>query len=352
MYQPNLSDRRVQKRMRMAFSYTVAVVGVNPKDLYHKHIHEAYGRLSNPLSAWMKRHLLTEHQSNWNMHTGKTKTYCMNAQGVTQIAEYLGYPGFEYNSSSQISYNKQVELFYKSYALEYFQNKYGRELQSGDFDYNFSSNRYWHGIQSMRRDTRDQLLLSNGYLHQYDIQTAAPVLLYQLWQARNHFVGDLVKLDTLKDYIDNKAQVRHQVMTETGLTYDQTKTIINAITNGAVIAASKFRQIYQELDCDTLKIQKLKDCKWIQDYQTDIRNLWKGIGQGNTPDGQTKWQIYFHLEFQVMRVIYDYLEDNNIRSFRLHDCFVSETPVDIQEIQKDIYKRTNKEINFDYKRYQ
>jgi len=350
MYEPLLTDKRVIKRLQPAFGFTVAVARANkPKDIYNINIKQAYGDLGHPLGRWIKSVLLVETDSHYNMLTGKTKRYLMNVPGVAWIAETLGYPEFVYNPASKISFDAQIELFYRSYAVDYFQMRYNDQLMSGDFEYNFSSNRYWNGIQGMRRETRSELLKRNGYTHQYDIQTAAPTLLFQHWQNTNHFIGNLVELRTLEDYILNKSQVRHSLANETGIEYDKIKMIINALTNGAVLAKTPYKKIYQDLDKQDHLIDNLKGNTWVNEYQRDIGNLWTGIGRGVTPDGNQKWQIYYELEFSVMRAIYDYLEDQGIKYFKLHDCFVADRQVDVDEVLMFVKKRSGFDINFDYK---
>ena len=355
MYEPNIDDPRVQRRMKTAFAFTIAWLGPGGRPIGKHQITAAMGNSCNNMGSWLRQHLMICTDYHYNKDTGQTKRWAYNPEGVRFIAEALGYPPFVYNPASAISYNKQLELFYRSYAIEYLCSKFKTELVSGDFNYRDSSNRLWSPLQNLRREIRTEMLSQHGYQYQYDIESCAPALLYQIWQRNQKFSGDLVRLDHIQELVEDRTGIRNQLVVETGIEYDQIKTAITSLFNGARMGTNNYCSLYRELDYDTDKMELLKQNAWIQGLRRDVKNLWTGIAHGipgiRSIDSSVKWQIYFRAERQVIDQMDNYFRSNKARTFRIHDCLVSDLEVDPSDVVSDVFVNTGYKINLELKRY-
>lgn len=352
MYEPNFADPRVQRKLQNSFAFAISWLSAGGRPLGKAQIDSALGCSSHDLSKWLRELLLTCTNPRWNKDTGQTKRWAYKTTGVLWLAEHLGYPVFYYNPDSKISFDRQMCLFYMSYSVEYLQGLYGDQLASGDIRYTDNSNRLWSPVQNLRREVRTQLLMENGYTHQYDIVSAAPSLLYQLYQQHNRYLGDLVQLTHIQQLLTNRTQVRQMLSEQTGLSIKQIKTTLTAMFCGAKLRAHGTCALYQKLDKDAELMQQLVDSHWIQNYKREIGVLWQGIRTGlkipQQLDNSTKWQIYFRLERLVVNHLDQQMRGTGARTFRIHDCLATDQEFDPTELEQSVQTATGFSIQLEH----
>ena len=101
-----------------------------------------------------------------------------------------------------------------------------RKLSKIRLDYDIkSAGRLYNQYSSMKKDTRNKIL--KGY-HEYDISTAS----YQWLHDIATQIKD-IKIPTIKNYIDNKKEVRYKIAKELNTSYEVVKEIITALGFGA-----------------------------------------------------------------------------------------------------------------------
>jgi hypothetical protein len=354
MYEPNLQDPRVRRRLRTAFAFVVAWLSAGGKPIGKQQIDQAVGHSGNPLSQWIRAELLVCTDDRWNKDTGQTKRWAYNTSGVHWLAQQLGYPEFHYNPQSQISADRQLCLFYRSYAIEYLQQQFGQQLATGEFHYRDSSNRLWSPLQNLRREVRTQLLAQAGMQYQYDIQSCAPTLLYQLYLKNNHYLPGLVEMPHIQQLLSDRTSVREQLSVATGVGVDQIKTTLTAMFCGARLTPHGSCALYRELDKNTPLMQALNNNTWILNYRREVRLMWTGIQRSlNIPqmDNSTKWQIYFRLERQVMDHLDTHMKQSGARTFRIHDCLATDQEFQQTDLETSVETATGYQIIIERKHH-
>ena len=385
MYQPNFEDSRVQRRVKSAMSFSIAVMSpTKPFAWSTRYIDRFFGQQQHELGAYLRSVLLIEHDTHWNYLTGKCKQYRLNSLGVSYLREQM-------ESVSEISWNQYQENHRDNqinkinnnlpsipYCITSFSNEqdttrtwdyrmvsawcqreFGEELSHLRFNYTDKSDRLWHPMQNIRSRYRAPILRENGLCHQYDIATAAPTLLHRHAQT----LGQDTWLEAVESYIKNKIEIRNQLSQELELPISTVKIIINSLFCGARIGRNPQFAISELLNNDAVFITALREHEFIKALRQDIRVIWSQIEptQGHRvqtgADGrqrkvpfnsQRKWAVYFGLERQVMNSVRAYMDARQNRYFLEHDGWSSEHPVDVVELTEHVFQQTGYYVRFDY----
>lgn len=369
-YQPNLNDPRVLNRIRHAIGFCLGVMSTTqPRQWSTRHIDKYLGQSQRPLGKYLRSHLLICVNNKWNKETGECKSYILNQLGLNLIKEQIqkkeqhsfeelpNGSKMDNNNISPITYPIVSEVGYDQYVVKKFVEKeYQNELKSGDFDYDFKSNRYWHGLQSIKTQYRTSILSDYGYQYNYDIEACAPTLLLQ----HSRKLGNDLWLPNLDNYLNNKRKIRHELAVEADLTLKQVKILINALFCGARLGNNKQFAISQLLKHDKAKIEYLKQHPFISELRNEIKTVWEYItphltrksvnGRLKPISSRQKWGVYFQLECDVITSIKKYIKEKQLKCFLEHDGWVCEQELDQQELLEWVRQQTGYEIRLKLER--
>lgn len=347
MYTPNFNDKRVRRKLKSALGMTLGCISDDKsRPLGTRFIDKHFGQAQLPLSGWLRKQLLVCTKESYNMHSGRCKEYTVNPQGVKLIQEIL-YDGYTPTPVEQPTYNHEL-------AVEWAEENF--DIHS---EYEDKSQRLWHPIQYLKKDTRNSYLAKLGMEIQYDIRTAAPTLLHQ--RSWEYSYGHV--LDTIDYYINNKDLVRKKLASETGLPEKNIKALLNSLFAGASLGASPRFSCWDMCNKDKGIIEYIKQHDFVVPLRADINQMWEylkpelPVTQITTQTGKTrnmqmtpknKWHLYFCLERQVLNAIRSYLDLHQLEYVLIHDAFVSKKlPLGVSDLKDYIEKETGFKLDFD-----
>lgn len=363
-YKPNYNDPRVIRKIKKAIAFTNGFLSdTKPRGWSTRYIDKWFGQQQHELSKYLRANLLICTNNRYNMDSGVCKEYIRNTTGLNQLVgllnQYITYP-----SVSQVKKSQANIISVTQVTREIITNEFKAELMSKKFTYDDKSNRLWHDLQRVKKEHKSVILAKHGLKHQYDIDCCAPTLILQYSQHIPLVLdidGKYVRgpmdlyLFAYMRYLYDKESVRQELADEAEITYEQAKTIINALLMGAQLGNNPDSDIYKILQGDKARIEFLKQHKYIKELRSDIKTIWEYIkptlskrvittktGKRRTlPISSTqKSNLYFDLERNVLNIIRHYLTMTNNKHFLEHDGFTSEKQVDIEELSKWVEMNT------------
>jgi len=371
-YKPNINDPRVRKRIKIAIGFVNSHLSASKSHQWStRYIDKYLGNQSDNLSKWLRTKLLicTNDKYRFNIGQGNSvcKEYKKNVNGINELIESLTV-NYSYPIVRQVNDNSTIV---RQVTNEFVSTEYSTELISKDFKYKDQSNRLWHPLQRIRKEYKQKLFYEHNLTHQYDIECCAPTLIYQHSQQIPEIIVDNkyiqgpmdLHLSALTEYLNNRKQVRNLLATETEITYEQAKVIINALLMGAQLGNNKDSDIYQILNGDKARIEFLKQHPYIKELREDIKTCWNYIKptlprkQITTKTGKQRMLpisskqkaiVYFDLERKVLNAINDYLHTTNNKCFLEHDGFVCEKEINKEKLYVWVYNKTGFNINLEY----
>ncbi len=350
----NINDPRVRRRAVQALAFVTTYTNAFiPKPLSTRLIDQHLGQSQHPLSKTLRSLLLTEHDSHWNMMTGKTKQYLRNEAGCEYLQSLL---------DPTTDYNVAVNAYISTHV-----DQYSEQLVTGQFKYKDSSNRHWHPLQNIPSETRKRELSKYGYHHIYDIKCAAPSIILHL--ARD--IGVKLKhTSVIEDYITNRSEIRSKLARDLQLNISDTKRLLNMLFNGAPVGFNGNLATTQLLRGDTRTINAVKNHPYIQSLRKEISVIWRKIsnhqidneyviarsyhsdGRKKRINGSDRWQLYFSYERRVMDVVTAYLDRQCARYLIEHDGWSSNIQVDLNDLTEHVRSVSGiGTIEFDYECY-
>lgn len=333
-YIPNFKDPRVLKRVKRAYGYTLATFDNKEKHRSMETLTKYFGQAQHPLSQYLNRTLLTCTNNHYSDAAGISMKYVVNIDGAMKI------DGILHENLPKIFTHQEISEVAKANiavvaATTMYSTDHKIELNSGEFVYQEKSDRYWHPIQSARKEIKHRVFDKHQYRHNYDIECAAPRLLYQHALTFND-----TPLVTIEDYITNKTSVRQQLADDTGIDVKTIKKVINGIFNGAKLGCNKDFHLFNELDNNYIMMNRLKDNEYIQLLKADIAEMWKTIPIKDRRSSREKAEVYRQIEKKVLTSIKRYLNKNNNKHFTEHDGWVCEYEIDEYQLQKYVKEHT------------
>lgn len=358
-YTPNFNDPRVIKRVSAAIGFVNALLQDKPKQMYTRFIDKHFGMSSHKLSKYLRRHLLICIDTHYDMKNGLCKMYIRNKQGILFLNDMI-----KYNTSVHTT---QTVTKLNDLGLAWAQDTYNEQINSGKFEYSERSHRLCNPIQSIRTSIREDLFHRAGYSYNYDINTAAPTIMYQHYQGCSEYLG--VVLETVEDYISNKTQRRTELALSADLSELQVKKIFNGLFNGAKLSIHYNTALFKLIDCDIAKMRYLQQHKYLTALKADIKSMWDTI-KADEPkqyfedrfnkDGsrrlrqfssKAKWNIYFQLERSVLNEMRDYLKTLRTKFFLEHDGFRCDQKIDTADMSMWIEAGTGFKLSLTEKCY-
>jgi len=355
MYTPNFNDPRIQRRCHNALGMAVATLRTDKaRPLGVKFIRKYFGQCQKDISKWLKGQLLITHCDLYDYERHYCKQYKLNESGARYVADMLGI-------DLDINNTESTKRIVVNWAKDNFADQF-----SGGFEYEDRSHRLWNPLQNIPSEQRQALFAEHGFKHIYDIKTAAPTLLYQLYLKQGG-----AGLSVIEDYIAHKDVIRDTLALAVGIEPKTAKQVITALFAGACISTNSRHALYRMLDYNDLAIGLLKHNTWLSELITDIRSMWAliksnervilayntdgspkltktGKHKVETFTSSRKWSIYFREERRVNDLIQTYTALEGIKIFLEHDGFSSNRPVDMQDLSAFIQSEVGYHVDFDY----
>jgi hypothetical protein len=302
-----------------------------PVELSKFTIDRYFSQQQNTTGRWLRMKLLVEHNG-WDMYSGKCKTYTVNPEGAKLVNEILQV-NKSYNAFSGLSDTANNQTINHTLAVDWALKNYPFR----DITYTEKSNRYWHAVQNLRKTVRNEYLVRNGIVNQYDIVCAAQTLLSQTY---THATGR--RLELIESYIANRDTIRKKLANDLDLPIQVVKTILTALFAGARIVSNTRNDIFQLCEYDVARIEWMKQDMYLTELRKEISTMWRGIKPLLKTDARLsaklRWKCYFALEKQVMDVIIKEAQDTNNNYYIIHDAIATQRELDqtlIKQLIKD-----------------
>jgi hypothetical protein len=341
-YTPNFNDPRVKKKVKRALGFCCSSLSANkPRAWARVELDKWFGTQNHKFSKWLRKQLLIEDSKRYSKDRGECKKWLLRESGVNHLCEiYNDYLITKLPSVAQVNKSTQI-------ALDWAENEYKTQLESGAFEYKEKSNRLWNDLQRIPSEIRKPLFAKHGYEYEYDIQACAPTLITQL--ARKQ--GMTRPTPVLDDFLENRQHYRTALAERIGCTERQSKEILNAIFAGAKLGPNN--AIATILNENRHQLELLKLNVWFCSLRKDIKKCWDAIKSSEKSlrlSSRDKWMIYFGLEKSVMNVVRRELIKEGNRYFLEHDGWRCESYIDPHALRLSVKKHTGYDVQFDYVR--
>jgi hypothetical protein len=340
----DLSKKPAQKRALKILNwlelYVNAVRPISKTELYG-----IFGNTSRQPGKALKELFLEVADPYYNMNTSTCIKYRRNKKGINWVKQQLGITNFVPELTAEQEH----------------------QLDTGEFEYKDNGKRIWCNFQFIQKTIRNPLLKSKGYNWDYDIEAAAPTLLYQysqrLYQKQWLALSQSKKLrrphffiaNNIELLITDKSSVRQQIAQDCGCTIDDVKKTINALFQGGVLTTYRDSKLFQELECDYRKISALKANRFLCEMRKEISKMWKiikeelpvryitdknGVTKRRSLRGGDKSQVYLGIEREIAEVIRDYLKQTNNKHLWIHDGWCCSKRIYSDELITEVRRKT------------
>ena len=319
-YKPNLTDPRVQKRLVNVLAWCdLHLSPTSPEPIHHDTLNKIFGPSGRDISIWLRANLLIQHGV--YIPGKKSFSYLLNEEGASKLRAVC---------------TQHMVITSAPDPVEAYP-----ELATLTFTYELKSDRYWHPLQNIKRDKKDDFWRPHLPFN-YDIDAAAPTILLQM--AKKLGLHKLLGAG-IDDYLANKAAFRQHVVDLTGCSLNDAKRLINSLFNGAKLARNDYCSAFRVLDCNLTAMGRLMADQKIRSLRASIKQMWRAIGQKFEVGGsKAKWGVYFAAERRVLEVIRGELDSAGIRYFTEHDGFRTAEKVELAKLQEAIKEKTGFEI--------
>jgi hypothetical protein len=331
VYSPNYNDPRVRKRITAAIEFIEQYVSSTPVPIAQSQIHKHMGRTDTDIGKFLKETLLVCVDAYYNRETHICKKYVRDQDGVGTLKQAIGL------STTKLTPALQTQL------------------DTGEFEYTEKSDRLFNPIQYMPRRVKRPLLAKNGYHHVYDIQCAAPTLLYQYAQK----IKPELNLTAIEQYLNNRSQIRNEISIKYNIPLEDVKQIITSLFNGALLSRSYTTQIFHTLNGNYNLITRLQADQYLTELRSDISAMWKTINQTlklklnkKRINARDKASLYRELEKEVMSAIKRELKRSKNKFLLEHDGWTCRDVVDIMMLRSYVRSHTGYVIEIDWDVYE
>lgn len=359
-YKPNLKDPRVREKISRILDWALPMLGL--KEAFHcntKTLREKFGNYHNPnsLSQYLHANIIREESMSYmpsrNGSDGYSKTYRISHSGFNKLCAML-------QGIDKIDPTEHKRDRYR-FSVRYAKEKFKDYLEGNKtFLYSDKSYRLCHELQGFKRELKDQIF--EGW-HDYDISAAMPSIFWNLHQhfqeklwINDHVKAEMKELKFMKEYIQNKAQIRRELSNRIGIDLDAAKSIINGLFQRMRLSPHWTCSAFELVGYNPIKMHALKADPFIIGLQKDVRRFWaltgKRLNTRRTLDGHPRIEknlLYFYHERQVLEVVRKYLIGINATYFLEHDGFRTKEPVDLSRIRELVKEQTGFDLTWDEK---
>jgi hypothetical protein len=315
-YEPKWVDHRIIWKVNKVLAWCEFSLDDTPRSFHSTTIRKVFGtKQTMPLTKYLMANLLIR-SGNYEVG-GKGFDYSLNRHGFDKI-------------KSKLSIGPQPTNYYVDTLVPAHLEAQAKAL---DFKYNLKSDRYWNGLQNIKRDKKYDFWCAHGLPFNYDIEACAPTILLGLATnyGLNHLVGQ-----PINDYLSNKEPLRCRLAALLDIDYQDAKHLINSLFNGARLAATPYCAAYRLIGS---KMQLLQADPEVRLLRVAIKSMWTLIGRKSRTSvrqSKGKWALYFNYERQVLDIITAALREQNIKFFTEHDGFRTNLAVNTSAIEQVI----------------
>jgi hypothetical protein len=343
VYNVNLTDPdpRTVKTIRRALKWCdLHLSDWKPRQIYASEIVKAFGpEQEGRIGKYLRDKLLEQTDSYLSSATAKQRG--MKAHPASYV---LNKPGYEELISRFGPLDDGYADAFPTHAAE---------LKCLEFEYSLKSDRYWHGLQNIRREKKRDFWTSVGLPHNYDIEACAPTILLQLAQRKE--ISALVS-EPIAAYLADRQKLRQHVADLTGLSVNEAKQLINSFFNGAGLAKTNYCTAFVQYGANV--VERLMKDKEVRLLRVAIRAMWMHIRRGEmvavekagmtihvrnrekVRKSKDKWAIYFRNERVVMDNIKTWLGKHGVKHFSEHDGFRTNVAIDVAALETEIESAT------------
>jgi hypothetical protein len=338
-YKPNFADPRVTARVRLVLEFCKPMlVQKRARRISSAVLTKTFGNQKNDLAARLRYKLL---QQEGNYAPGQHSfLYTLKRDGYAELAAAIGH---ELPGDADIARELYGAIADGVEVPEYSEPNAGL--------------RRYSGFQNLPKVMR--AVLFNGWLD-YDIEAAAPTLVYQL-ACRVHHKLYPSKAGTpypsVAQLIEQKGEVRQHVAEITGLEFSAVKTLLAALFFQAPLVAHHKRATYRIVGFDAEVIDRLKADPFVSAFKRDVSAMWAGVLTDDTvnnglalfrdgklvPKAESKSKqrmaVYARLERQVMDVMESVLAADGMVPLLMHDGFMVRCRADANRLVEAVREK-------------
>lgn len=376
----NPSVQTLKQKQIVERAYYFALSFKKPRQCTNKKLEERFGNRAREPYKWAMENLLecTNGYSSKMHHIAKE--YIRNDKGLSYLSDLLegktNISFAEFAKNYTAPYNTRMGKYYTS--NQYLEREFGAMLRNQKLIYEEIGSRYYHPLQSIEKSARNSFLAQNRFVHDYDIECCNITLLLQyaekcykeLLTLGDDALVEHVSFHGLYEYKSDRRAARVYLSKKFDISVDDAKEIFTSLLNG-----SNLSYVYGKL---VLKYgqelcRKIKNDPFVKRFIRGVASIWKiitrhGIIKGKDvrslvayPSGKTvkfrrkrldskqKSEVYFMLEGVVVKLYRKFLKNNGIKSFMIHDGFVTNKLVDTYELKKYIFEESGFEVEFEHK---
>ena len=196
--------------------------------------------------------------------------------------------------------------------------------------------------------------------YEYDLEAAHQNILVQLLDREQI---NFPELDVVRDYINNKVQIRQQLATDLMTSIDTVKQILQALTYGAQLSRNKTQSIYKTCEGDIELVERVISNSWLIKLANTFKIAHKHLvgdakviknAVGIEREIKEKAKAMAHILQGYERLILDVLiansEPNDV-ALLVHDCIVYYTPKSPAELTRIVKENTGFDLEFSEKQY-
>lgn len=306
---------------------------------------DQFGNTSRQPGKALKELLLEVADPYYNMNTGSCIKYRRNKKGIEWVKSQLGITEFTPTLTPEQD----------------------RQLDTGEIEYKDKSQRLWCDFQYIKKTIRNPLLKSKGYNWDYDIEVAAPTLLYQLsqrcyqqqWlldnQTRKLRRPPILTLTYIEQYINDRSGLRTEIANDCLVAESDVKITITALFQGGCLTTYRDSKLFQDLGCDHRKVRALSENQFLRGLRRDIKKMWiplrdqmpvryqtdkNGISKRVAVRGKDKSGVYLGIEREVADVIRGYLKKTHNRHLWIHDGWCCSKRIYSDELVSEVRRKT------------
>ena len=373
-YEPNWTHPRVRESVTRTYLFCINYLYDKNSEIPSSLINKHFG--TGTLASHLRKLLLNCTNSSYTVGKKHFKKWKLNTRGLKYIQERLNIKTVVVPTIDNIFFGTDPKTNFEVHIREIAAIKYKEELESGNFIYETKKHRLMHGLQNMPSKYRHEFMSDNGYSHSYDIDCAAPTLLYGYAKT----IDPTLFLNSIDTYITKKNETRKAISQECNISVPCAKLLVNAIMCGM-----RFVRYNGEVNRNLIKIlmetddltedkafdtvEDIINSSILKQLRIDVKQLWttlkpylrtryheilinKDGTQRKLPSNcTTKWELYFKLEARILKLVSHYADKNNIKMFKEHDGWSMDKPLDQEEVNKYLKLKTGIAVGLTYDNY-
>lgn len=272
-------------------------------------ISKNFNRPEQVFQYWLKSNVFREAEGGHYIVGKQSKGYVINQNFLLEL---IGATNYSYSSDLN------------EILINFLKNKYKSELElKQPFQYTDSNcGRINHPLINQSSLAIKPIIFSDW--HDFDISTAAPVILYQLYKTLSP-----ISLPHIEEYINNKSHIRELISSEINLINPsekkKVKIAINALFNNASLSITPYNSLYKKtFGKDVADMLAFKTHPWICALIKEIKEMWTSL-KSIVPTNKKDWNLYLQEEKKIRDVFIEYLSqltgEKHLGFFIEHDGF-------------------------------